>query len=116
MNASISCDRRQIEGRRSLILENAAGLEVSGLSGEVWITQHGDSRDFVIRPGEHLLLDRPGSAVLSAVRHAEVLVIRRDATARTPHHSLWRRLAGLLDPRWSGAAQRSMVRGRFGQG
>ena len=116
MNATISCERLTIEGNRSRIVENAAGVEVSGLCGEVWLTQHGDSRDFVIRPGEHLMLSQPGSAVLSAVRHAEVLITRKEQAAPTHRSSLWHRLAGLLDPRWSGAAQRSMARGRAGQG
>lgn len=114
MNATISCERLQIEARTSLILGNAAGLEVSGLSGEVWLTQHGDSRDFVIRPGEHLVLSQPGSAVLSTVKRAEVLVTRREGAPQRHRDGRWRRLAGLFDPRWSGAARRSMDRGRIG--
>lgn len=113
MNATISCERVQLAAHRSHILENAAGLEISGLSGEVWVTQHGDSRDFVLRPGERLLLSQPGSAVLGARTAAEVLVVRREARGRRPA-SLRLRLAGLFDPRWSGAALRSMGRGRNG--
>ena len=113
MNATISCERVHLTDHRSRILENAAGVEISGLNGEVWVTQYGDSRDFMIRPGERLLLSQPGSAVLGARTTAEVLVVRREPLTRRSA-SLWQRLARLFDPRWSGAARRSMKRGRSG--
>lgn len=111
MNATSSCKTMQLDSHHSRLVEHPEGVEVSGLSGEVWLTQYGDSRDFVIRPGQRFVISQPGSVVLSTRQRAEVLLCRRDATPAR-RTSLWRKLASLFDPRWSGAVHRSLHRGR----
>jgi hypothetical protein len=50
-----------------LRLEKAAGLVVEVAKGEVWLTQERDPRDYFLRAGDWLRIDRPDTVVISAV-------------------------------------------------
>jgi hypothetical protein len=44
------------------------------LSGEVWITQEHDVRDYVLTPGDMFLVSRPGSVLIEALCDASVKI------------------------------------------
>jgi hypothetical protein len=50
------------------------GLRVTCLEGVVWITQERDRRDLILLPGQSFVLDRPGVAVVFALRDATISV------------------------------------------
>lgn len=52
-------------------MRDAAGWTVVCLSGTVWITQEGDSRDVVLTAGRSFTLDCTGLALINAVPCAE---------------------------------------------
>lgn len=56
---------------RSLRLRDAAGRTVTCHVGTVWITQEGDPRDVFLQAGERCTLDRPGTALICAVKGME---------------------------------------------
>jgi hypothetical protein len=45
---------------------------VECLEGRVWVTQQGDSRDIVLRPGRSFTLSRRGRGVIQTLRAARV--------------------------------------------
>lgn len=47
--------------------------------GLLWLTREGDSRDFVLRPGDVVELDGPGHVVVQALRPARFLLTRAAA-------------------------------------
>jgi ferric-dicitrate binding protein FerR (iron transport regulator) len=47
-------------------LENPQDVELTVERGQVWITQEGDTADFVVRSGESFRFDRGGLALVSA--------------------------------------------------
>jgi hypothetical protein len=51
------------------------GGRLAALQGNLWITQQGDSEDFVLRPGERFTITRPGKVVVQAMREARVRYI-----------------------------------------
>ncbi|OAI52372.1 hypothetical protein AYO46_05595 [Betaproteobacteria bacterium SCGC AG-212-J23] len=51
----------------TLRIEDGAGMVVEVSQGEVWLTQERDPRDYYLRAGEWLRIDRKGSVVVSAV-------------------------------------------------
>ncbi|HJV75054.1 MAG TPA: DUF2917 domain-containing protein [Noviherbaspirillum sp.] len=55
----------KLDERQHLHLRRAAGWSVRALEGNVWITQDGDVRDIVLRPGDSFVLDRNSHALLS---------------------------------------------------
>ena len=55
-------------------LQDRAGARVVCLDGQVWITQHHDSRDIVLEAGDCFELDRPGLALVYALADAVVTV------------------------------------------
>ena len=62
----------QLAQRQELQLVDAAGDAVTCLRGGLWITQHHDTRDIVLGPGERFVFDRPGLVIVRAT--AESLV------------------------------------------
>jgi len=50
-----------------LRIEKAAGVVVEVSRGEVWLTQENDPRDYFLRAGDWLRIDRPETVVISAM-------------------------------------------------
>ena len=51
----------------TLRIEKAAGIVVEVSKGEVWLTQERDPRDYFLRAGDWLRIDRPETVVISAM-------------------------------------------------
>jgi len=93
---------------RPLLMKGVAGARIQVMSGCVWITQYGQSRDFVLSAGREIELDLPSPVVMSASALACVRIeLAGSAAPATP---LWKRLLGWLDPRWGSAASRGLHR------
>lgn len=81
---------------QAALLDDARGAWVRCRGGSVWVTQEGDRRDVVLEPGDSILIERDGMAVVSALRDASVDV------QPAPEHrgglevlrSGWRRMLG----------------------
>jgi len=112
MTAKHSCQTVRLAARQTRVLSHAAGTEVRCVSGQVWITFHGDPTDYVLRPGQSMVLALPTALVMSSARGAELCLVpeRQEAPAR---RGWLARLAGWLDPRWSGRAA-DALQGRVG--
>jgi hypothetical protein len=55
-------------------IEDGQGLEVTAVSGVVWITQSRDARDVILARAQSFILDRRGRAVVYALRDAVIVV------------------------------------------
>ncbi|TVO68476.1 DUF2917 domain-containing protein [Denitromonas ohlonensis] len=98
----IACETVTLTPRTTLVLAQMAYAEVSCQAGGVWITQYGDHRDVLLKPGQSVVLDLPTATVMTASDGAEVLITRRPVPAQRPSFARW--LVGLFDPRWSSRA------------
>jgi hypothetical protein len=79
-------------GRRHwLQLVDAVGMTINCVDGCLWITQHRDTRDFVVGPSESFVLDRPGLAVIQALTESNVEIEEPAAASSAPV-----RITGLL--------------------
>jgi hypothetical protein len=81
MNRQPSWTRTTVRLARNGLLgiDDGRGLRVRVAAGAVWLTQHGDARDVVLREGESFVIDRSGRTVVQALDAAE---LRLDAAAR----------------------------------
>lgn len=70
-----------------LHLHRADGWTVTALSGSVWITQDGDTRDIVLAAGNSFTLDRKGRAMLSVFGDARIC-IARDTVSCAPSRAV----------------------------
>ena len=57
----------RLKQNSTLRLEKPAGIVVEVSRGEVWLTQACDARDYFLRAGDWLRIDRPESVVISAM-------------------------------------------------
>lgn len=113
MDAQNGIIEYQLAARASVVLTRAAGLEVRCRAGSVWLTQYGDDRDIVLRPGQSFVLSLATAVVMSSAQGASLCVQRvAPAAAAGAPRSLLRRLAGWFDPRGSSAVARQL-RGRL---
>ena len=65
-----------------LMLSDAIGTRVSCTSGAAWITQTHDTRDISLVAGESFMLDRPGTAIVTASEGAALRLEEAPARAR----------------------------------
>jgi hypothetical protein len=63
---------RQLDRHASLPLTQPLGLTVRCISGSVWLTHDGDSRDIVLRAGQSHTCDRAARLLVHALEPAAV--------------------------------------------
>jgi len=108
MDAPTTTTHITLQPRQPMLLKRVAGARVTAISGCVWITQYGHTRDIVLAPGQSAELELPTITILSSMHGARLSFAPQPT--RQVRSALWRRLADLFDPRWSGAAARSLCR------
>ena len=59
----------EIEKGRLLRIDAAPGDRLQVRLGDVWVTQHGDSKDYMLRTGESMTLSSEGAALAMAYKH-----------------------------------------------
>jgi hypothetical protein len=64
-----------------LLIEHGRGMQIELWDGELWITQEGDDRDYVIKPGARFRLDREGIVLANGLKDARITL-----TAPVPAH------------------------------
>ena len=55
-------------------ISDGKGLQITALSGVVWVTQADDNRDIILARGQSFIIDRDGLTVVFALRDAGILV------------------------------------------
>jgi hypothetical protein len=55
-------------------LDGAKGLQITAVTGTVWLTQAMDPRDIILTRGQSFILDRDGRAVVYALKDAAIVV------------------------------------------
>jgi hypothetical protein len=91
MNVTLSRVSMRLGRRHWLQLVDAVGMTINCVDGCLWITQHRDTRDFVVGPSESFVLDRPGLAVIQALTESNVEIEEPAAASSAPV-----RITGLL--------------------
>lgn len=61
-------------GEALLLRHLTTGRALYTLSGAVWVTREGDSRDHVLGPGGLFRVDGPGRVVIQALKNSRVIV------------------------------------------
>jgi hypothetical protein len=92
MNMTQMHTNYEIDPSDGLALEDASGRTVTCVSGSVWLTMEGDTRDVVLEPGASFVIDRDGLTLLAAQRPSEVRV-----SAQNQPRTWWDRIVEYLD-------------------
>ena len=61
----------------TVVFDDVEDLEIELVSGSVWITQDGDTEDYVLGPGQRFRMQRPGATVLNAMRESSIQLVYR---------------------------------------
>jgi hypothetical protein len=64
----------RLSARTIHCIEGGKGLQVTAVSGAVWVTQARDPRDVILTRGQSFILDRNGRAVVYALKDAAIVV------------------------------------------
>jgi len=73
-------------GARGFEISQGAMLKIEGRegdrlrvrSGDVWVTQHGDTRDYLLKTGDSLTLNGKGATLATAYRPTALDLYRQD--------------------------------------
>jgi hypothetical protein len=68
----------EIDKGALLRIDAQAGDRLQVWLGDVWITQHGDSKDYVLRTGESLILSGEGATLAMAYKRTLLAWYRSD--------------------------------------
>jgi hypothetical protein len=85
-----------LEREASLRVEPGTRVEITCVSGVLWVTQEGDSRDLFLAPGESLELLPRGVTLVTALESSTVRVLDSGVEPRASRawwDSAWRGLA-----------------------
>ena len=72
MLAPLASEPIALAARRVHRIESARGMEIVCLRGAIWVTQERDPRDWVLKAGQSVVLERAGLAVVYAFKDALV--------------------------------------------
>lgn len=74
-----------LKAGETLPIAEGTGFEVRCIRGHLWITQHGDLEDRVIRSGQSFVLNRPGLSLVTALGEPAVGFVKPGSViARRP--------------------------------
>ncbi len=68
MNLNLKTPVVALKEGEVLALDDAAGTSIKARCGSVWITEEGETKDFVIGPGESRVVKRPGRTLVQALK------------------------------------------------
>jgi len=54
-------------------IEGAKGIKIACVRGAIWVTQERDPRDWVLKAGQSVVLERSGLAVIYAFKDALIM-------------------------------------------
>lgn len=54
-------------------IEGAKGIKIACVCGAIWVTQERDPRDWVLKAGQSVVLERSGLAVIYAFKDALIM-------------------------------------------
>ena len=84
MRMSLNEVKLGLERRQNMSLVQAVGTRITCVSGCLWLTQHRDARDIVLAAGESFVLDRPGVAVIEAIRPSTLAIREAISSSAVP--------------------------------
>lgn len=70
--------------------EGPHGGTILCLSGSCWVTQTGDSRDHILRTGQHFSIRKRGQLIVTATESCRLMLVAESATVKSG--SLWQQL------------------------
>jgi hypothetical protein len=88
----------RIEPLGRLALRDAGGSTVTCVTGCVWLTMEGDTRDVVLAPGASFVIDQAGLTIIAAEEPALVQVTAANRA------TWWARIANLIGETYGPAA------------
>ncbi|MGZ5048729.1 MAG: DUF2917 domain-containing protein [Usitatibacter sp.] len=62
-----------------LTLDDAEGVRIASRGGTVWVTQEGSSKDFIVGPGDALVVTSSGRTVVQALQAARIAIVKAAA-------------------------------------
>ena len=74
MNMNLTNANIRLEPRREISLHDAAGVELTCLTGQVWLTMEGDTRDITLSTGDQHTIERNGLTLVNAIEPSLVHV------------------------------------------
>jgi len=59
------------EGERETVRKRDRAVRIRCVTGLLWVTQEGDIRDIILKPGDEFTITRRGVALISSLRDSE---------------------------------------------
>jgi hypothetical protein len=84
MNIELNQDGLCLKANQIVKMRGDLGHSIVCERGTMWLTQHGDPRDIILRAGEAFTLDHAGPALIMAVEPGAIRIVQAKGQTRTP--------------------------------
>ena len=81
MNLNVRSPELALDIGQVLTLQDAAGLSIRARSGAVWVTEEGSPHDYILSPGQTLIVHRDGRTVVQALKASWIALAEGPAAA-----------------------------------
>lgn len=81
MNLTVESPILTLAAGQYFALDDACGTRIEPFEGTLWITEEGESRDFVVAAGEAFVVARPGRTLVQALAASRVELRDEDLCA-----------------------------------
>ncbi len=79
MSNSSAKERKHLEKNDILrIKKTRPGMTLSCEKGILWVTQSGDFRDYLLTPGQNMVVKKQGRVLIEALREVEFKIVSLD--------------------------------------
>jgi hypothetical protein len=73
-----------LDAGQVVTLDDAVGTRIVARSGTLWVTEEAGSKDHIVRPGDALIVARPGRTVIQALQPASISLAGGPQAANDP--------------------------------
>ena len=85
MNLDVRSPELSLDIGQVLTLKDAAGLSIRARTGAVWVTEEGSPHDYILKPGQMLIVARDGRTVVQALERSWIALAEGPGAANDSH-------------------------------
>ena len=93
MNLELVTPELALDAGQVVSLDDAEGTRILARSGTVWVTEEGSLKDYIVGPGDALIVAHGGRTVVQALQASWISIGEGRGAANDPYHFPFRGLS-----------------------
>jgi len=86
MNLELVAPELALDAGQVVSLDDAEGTRILARTGRVWVTEEGSAKDYIVGPGDTLIVAHGGRTVVQALQPSWISIGEGTPAANDPYH------------------------------